>query len=113
MKETGIVRKLDPVGRITIPSEFLQAAGIPKRALLEIKMQEDKSIRISRADIDSRDELMDVLTHLRLENRPLADEPIAVVRRYENEKEDARREVKSALEQSAERLNKIKQEYDV
>ena len=41
MKATGIVRKLDELGRITLPKELRNTMGIKNREPLEIFVDED------------------------------------------------------------------------
>lgn len=44
MKSTGIVRKLDELGRITLPIELRRTLGVAERDPLEIFVDEDKII---------------------------------------------------------------------
>ena len=44
MKTTGIVRKLDELGRITLPIELRRTLGVGERDPLEIYVDEDKII---------------------------------------------------------------------
>lgn len=44
MKSTGIVRKLDELGRITLPIELRRTLGIEDRDALEIFVDEDKIV---------------------------------------------------------------------
>lgn len=44
MKSTGIVRKLDELGRITLPIELRRTLGVGERDALEIFVEEDKII---------------------------------------------------------------------
>lgn len=44
MKSTGIVRKLDELGRITLPIELRRTLGVGERDPLEIFVDEDKII---------------------------------------------------------------------
>lgn len=44
MKSTGIVRKLDELGRITLPIELRRTLGVEERDPLEIFVDEDKII---------------------------------------------------------------------
>lgn len=44
MKSTGIVRKLDELGRITLPIELRRTLGITDREELEIFVDDDKII---------------------------------------------------------------------
>lgn len=44
MKNTGIVRKLDELGRITLPIELRRNLGIDDRDPLEIYVQDDQII---------------------------------------------------------------------
>lgn len=44
MKSTGIVRKLDELGRITLPIELRRTLGVGERDPLEIYVDEDRII---------------------------------------------------------------------
>ena len=44
MKNTGIVRKLDELGRITLPIELRRNLGVGERDPLEIFVEDDKII---------------------------------------------------------------------
>lgn len=44
MKSTGIVRKLDELGRITLPIELRRTLSVGERDALEIFVEEDKII---------------------------------------------------------------------
>ena len=44
MKGTGIVRKLDELGRITLPIELRRTLGVHERDALEIFVEDDKII---------------------------------------------------------------------
>lgn len=44
MKSTGIVRKLDELGRITLPIELRRTLGVGERDSLEIFVEEDRII---------------------------------------------------------------------
>lgn len=44
MKSTGIVRKLDELGRITLPIELRRTLGVGERDALEIFVEEDRII---------------------------------------------------------------------
>lgn len=44
MKNTGIVRRLDDLGRITLPIELRRTLGVEDRDYLEIFVEEDKII---------------------------------------------------------------------
>ncbi len=63
MKSTGIVRKLDELGRITLPIELRRTLGVEERDPLEIYVEEEKIIlqKYEPADIfsGSREELYD------------------------------------------------------
>ncbi len=63
MKSTGIVRKLDELGRITLPIELRRTLGVEERDPLEIYVEEEKIIlqKYEPADIfsGSREELID------------------------------------------------------
>lgn len=63
MKSTGIVRKLDELGRITLPIELRRTLGVGERDSLEIFVDEDKIVlrKYEPADIfnGEKDELID------------------------------------------------------
>ncbi len=63
MKSTGIVRRLDELGRITLPIELRRTLGVGERDPLEIYVEEEKIIlrKYEPADIFSgeRNELYD------------------------------------------------------
>lgn len=63
MKSTGIVRRLDELGRITLPIELRRTLGVEERDPLEIYVEEEKIIlqKYEPADIfsGSREELYD------------------------------------------------------
>lgn len=63
MKSTGIVRRLDELGRITLPIELRRTLGVGERDPLEIYVDEDRIIleKYEPADLftGSRDELID------------------------------------------------------
>ncbi|HHY09233.1 MAG TPA: AbrB/MazE/SpoVT family DNA-binding domain-containing protein [Firmicutes bacterium] len=44
MKSTGIVRKVDDLGRVVLPVELRRSLGIEERDPLEIYVQDDKII---------------------------------------------------------------------
>ncbi|SHM77217.1 transcriptional pleiotropic regulator of transition state genes [Anaerosporobacter mobilis DSM 15930] len=44
MKSTGIVRRLDELGRITLPIELRRTLGVSERDPLEIFVEEDRII---------------------------------------------------------------------
>ncbi len=55
MKSTGIVRKLDELGRITLPIELRRTLGVGERDPLEIFVDEDRIVltKYEPADIFS------------------------------------------------------------
>jgi len=63
MKSTGIVRRLDELGRITLPIELRRTLNVEERDPLEIYVEEDKIIltKYEPADIftGERHELID------------------------------------------------------
>lgn len=63
MKSTGIVRKLDELGRITLPIELRRTLGVGERDPLEIFVDEDRIIlqKYEPTDIfsGSKDNLID------------------------------------------------------
>ena len=52
MKETGIVRKLDELGRITLPIELRRTLHLAERDSLEISTKDDKIIRQKYESVD-------------------------------------------------------------
>ncbi len=44
MKDTGIVRRLDSLGRITLPIELRRSLGIADRGALQIYSEDDKIV---------------------------------------------------------------------
>lgn len=63
MKSTGIVRKLDELGRITLPIELRRTLGVSERDPLEIFVEEGKIIlqKYEPSDIfnGDKDDLID------------------------------------------------------
>ncbi len=63
MKSTGIVRRLDELGRITLPIELRRTLGVEDRDSLEIYVEEDRIIlkKYEPTDIFSgtREDLID------------------------------------------------------
>ncbi|WP_455715661.1 AbrB/MazE/SpoVT family DNA-binding domain-containing protein [Anaerosporobacter sp.] len=63
MKNTGIVRKLDELGRITLPIELRRTLGVGERDPLEIFVEEERIIlqKYEATDIftGERNELFD------------------------------------------------------
>ena len=63
MKSTGIVRRLDELGRITLPIELRRTLNVEERDPLEIYVEEDRIIltKYEPADIftGERSELID------------------------------------------------------
>lgn len=63
MKNTGVVRRLDELGRITIPMELRKVFNIEERDSLEIYVEDDKIIlkKYAPADIftGEREDLME------------------------------------------------------
>ena len=63
MKSTGIVRKVDELGRIVLPSELRRTMGIEERDSLEIFIDNDKIIlkkyQPSCVFLDTMDDLYD------------------------------------------------------
>ena len=68
MKEIGIVRKLDELGRIVIPKDLRKKLGIREGDLLEMFLENDKIILKKVCDSSAED----ILSSLRtcLEDRP-------------------------------------------
>lgn len=44
MKATGIIRKLDAVGRLTLPRELRESLGIKEKDSIEIYVEDDAII---------------------------------------------------------------------
>ena len=63
MKETGIVRKLDELGRITLPIELRRTLNIAERDSLEISVKDDMIILTKYEPVDifngSKDDLIE------------------------------------------------------
>ena len=63
MKNTGVVRRLDELGRITLPMELRKVFGIEERDSLEIYVEDDKIILKKYAPTDiftgDRDDLIE------------------------------------------------------
>ena len=55
MKNTGIVRKLDELGRITLPIELRRNLGVGERDPLEIFVEDEKRILQKYEPTDSFD----------------------------------------------------------
>jgi AbrB family transcriptional regulator, transcriptional pleiotropic regulator of transition state genes len=51
MKSTGVVRKIDELGRIVLPSELRRVFGIKEGDELEISVDEDRVILQKRQDL--------------------------------------------------------------
>lgn len=51
MKSTGVVRKIDELGRIVLPSELRKVFGIREGDELEISVEEDRVILQKRQDV--------------------------------------------------------------
>ncbi len=51
MKSTGVVRKIDELGRIVLPSELRRVFGIKEGDELEISVEEDRVILQKRQDL--------------------------------------------------------------
>lgn len=51
MKSTGVVRKIDELGRIVLPSELRKVFGIHEGDELEISVEEDRVILQKRQDV--------------------------------------------------------------
>lgn len=52
MKETGIVRKLDELGRITLPIELRRTLNISERDSIEISIKDNKIILSKYEPVD-------------------------------------------------------------
>lgn len=60
MKATGIVRRVDDLGRVVIPKEIRRTCGIREGDPLEIFLQDD-AVVFKKYNPDYRDELMAAL----------------------------------------------------
>lgn len=62
MKSTGIVRKIDELGRIVLPKELRRTMDIPEGTQMEIFVEGDKTVlRKYQPETWSVDELKDAL----------------------------------------------------
>lgn len=61
MKATGIVRRVDDLGRVVIPKEIRRTASIREGDPLEIFIDEDGGVVFRKYIPDYRDELMTTL----------------------------------------------------
>lgn len=52
MKRTGIVRRLDELGRITLPIELRRTLGVTEREELEIFVDDDKIVMKKYEPVD-------------------------------------------------------------
>ncbi|RHW31114.1 AbrB/MazE/SpoVT family DNA-binding domain-containing protein [Lysinibacillus yapensis] len=64
MKSTGIVRKVDPLGRVVLPKELRGVLGIEEGTPLEIYMDGDKVILQKYESGARREEKLAVLLNL-------------------------------------------------
>lgn len=51
MKETGVIRRVDDLGRIVIPKEVRKQAGITEGKSMEIYIMEDGSLLLKKVQI--------------------------------------------------------------
>ena len=61
MKATGIVRRVDDLGRVVIPKEIRRACNIREGDPLEIFLDEDGAVVFKKYNPTYRDDLMDTL----------------------------------------------------
>lgn len=61
MKATGIVRRIDDLGRVVIPKEIRRACNIREGDPLEIFLDEDGAVVFKKYNPDYRDDLMATL----------------------------------------------------
>ena len=61
MKATGIVRRVDDLGRVVIPKEIRRTASIREGDPLEIFINEDGGVVFKKYNPDYRDDLMATL----------------------------------------------------
>lgn len=64
MKSTGIVRKVDELGRVVIPMELRRTLGIAEKDALEIYVDEDKIILKKYMDSGTREKRDQVVKEL-------------------------------------------------
>lgn len=57
MKQTGITRRIDELGRIVIPKEIRKSMRIKKGELLEIFLSDDDTISLKKHDIISQNQV--------------------------------------------------------
>lgn len=88
--ETGIVKTIDKLGRIVLPKEMLLSQGLSPGDLVEVKTFKDESgdsgFIIRRSDMDTRDELMEVLQKLRVSDPQLSLKLSEVVKEHTKNK---------------------------
>lgn len=84
--ETGIVKTIDKLGRIVLPKEMLLSQGLSPGDLVEVKTFKDESgdsgFIIRRSDMDTRNELMEVLQKLRISDPQLSLKLSEVVKEH-------------------------------
>ena len=61
MKATGIVRRIDDLGRVVIPKEIRRTASIREGDPLEIFLDEDGAVVFKKYSPTYRDDLIDTL----------------------------------------------------
>lgn len=65
MKSTGVIRRLDELGRITLPIELRRSMQLDEKDALEIFVDEDRIILTNHCDSDiftgSRDNLIEYM----------------------------------------------------
>lgn len=62
MKNTGIVRRIDPIGRVTLPKELRRSLDLPEGTPMEIYTEGNQIVlQKYQPDIWSMDELKDAL----------------------------------------------------
>ena len=57
MKQTGITRRIDELGRIVIPKEIRKSMRIKKGELLEIFLSDDDTISLKKYDVISQNQV--------------------------------------------------------
>lgn len=82
MKEIGVVRRLDDLGRITIPKEIRNKLGISNRGELEIYMEQDKIVLKRYDSMKLSDQIFKLEEIIEEESEKLGQERITRMKTY-------------------------------
>lgn len=82
MKEIGVVRRLDDLGRITIPKEIRNKLGIGNRGELEIYMEQDKIVLKRYDSTKLSDQIFKLEEIIEEESEKLGQERITRMKTY-------------------------------